>query len=96
MVTNRRGVTAKKETEKWLHGRGLHNPTVIICKDKGTLCKGLGADIIIDDSPDNLLDVYGASIKTKCVMFKRPWNVGYWGHFPGTVSTVREALSDIK
>jgi hypothetical protein len=68
---------------------------VIVTANKGLICKGLNADMIIDDSPDNLLDVFGASINTKCVLFKRPYNVGFHKYFFGTVDTIREAVKDV-
>jgi len=78
-----------------LKNYGITNPTVIITDKKGLICKGLEADIIIEDSPDNLLDVFASSIKTKCVLFKRSYNKGFWNYFFGTVDSVREALKDV-
>ena len=94
-ITSRLGGTAKPETEEWLAARGITNPTVIISSKKGLVCKGLEADVIIDDSPDNLLDVFGASINTKCVLFNRPYNVGYRNYFWGTCDSIREGLKNV-
>ncbi len=94
-LTNRAGKTAKQETEEWLSSRGITNPTVVVCRNKGTFCKAVGVDIIVDDLPDNLLEAFGASLGTKCILLKRPYNRGFWNYFFGTVSTVREALKDV-
>jgi len=94
-ITNRPGKTAKAESEEWLASRGIVNPTVIVSDKKGLVCKGIGIDIAIDDSPDNLLDIFASSHATKCILFKRPYNVGYWSYFWGTVTNVREALNGI-
>jgi len=94
-LTNRVGKSAKIEAEEWLASRNFPYPTVVICAKKGLFCKALDIDVIVDDSPDNLLDAYGASINTKCILFKRPYNQGNWDHFPGTVTSIREALCSV-
>lgn len=95
-ITTRSGATAKLESEQWLSERGMGCPTVIMApnkEDKGAICRVLGVDWMIDDSPDVLLKMPIAI--TKSAMVARPWNVGYNGYFNKTVSSVREALADV-
>ena len=91
-VTTRPGDTAKQQSEAWLRGNGVDNPTVVICGAKAAFCTAVHADIIIDDKPENLLN---QSYKVQTALFKRPYNEGYWDYFNKTVSTVREALADV-
>lgn len=85
--TKRPGFTAKRETEQWLRGHGFSNPTVVICEDKQSFCKAVGATMIVDDKPENLMGVEDIG-----VLFKRPWNARWRGHVP-EVDSYKEALN---
>ena len=52
----------------------LENSTVVNSdiEDKGTLCKRLGVDILIDDLPKNL--GYAEKAGIGCILYTAPWN----------------------
>lgn len=54
-VTNRRGLKAKLQTERWLEARGMYNPTVLLASNKIPILKSLGVDAFVDDKPETLL-----------------------------------------
>lgn len=56
-ITTRPGRDAKALTEGWLQWYGMENPTVLISGDKGSVAKGLGLNVFIDDKPENCNEV---------------------------------------
>lgn len=60
-ITNRfatPGPSPLHQTKDWLNiHAGIHNPNVIIAKDKGPVAQILELDAFIDDRPKNVLDV---------------------------------------
>lgn len=91
-VTNRPGPTAKQESEAWLGLHGYTGATVVVSGRKGEFCEAVGASLIIDDMPGNLLTQWSEVQKA---LFKRPYNKTYWNYFTKTVETVREALDGV-
>ena len=54
-VTDRPGVNPKRQTEKWLYGRGfIEYPTVILASNKATVVHALDLDMMIDDKPETV------------------------------------------
>ena len=72
-ITNRKGRTAKWQTERWLHKCGFPEPTVLLASQKGMLCNALNITHYIDDKIENCEDVRNNSVG-HCYMLKRPWN----------------------
>lgn len=94
-ITNRMGVQAKKQTERWF--RGMHrfeNATVLLSAAKGTMAIGLQLDAYIDDRWENALDV--SVTTTRTFLLNRPWNTEY-GNRPNVnrVSSVTDFLNQI-
>jgi uncharacterized HAD superfamily protein len=93
-VTSRPGRSAKQETEEWLKGHGFPSPTVVISSAhlKHKFCDAVGADVMIEDKPETLLDL---NHHTQTMLIKRPYNVGYWDYFNKTGESVREVLDHV-
>lgn len=91
-LTTRGGNTAKQESEAWLERYGFKSPTVVISGKKGEFCEAVGADILVDDKPGNLITQWTA---LQTALVRRPYNKSFWNYFSKTVDTVREALEDV-
>ncbi len=74
-VTIRSTAFAKNHAETWLMQQGIENPTVIIAQDKGSIIKGIKANVFIDDDFDNIFDTQFASPTTRCYLKMAKWNV---------------------
>lgn len=79
-ITSRPGHKVKHLTEVWLRWHGAENPTVIISNDKGSIAKGLELEVMIEDKPENLVDVARATYvpNSHCRLYltDRPYNRG--------------------
>ena len=53
-LTDRAGLNAKRQTEKWLYAQGIDYPTAILTRTKIPVLKALNADFFIDDKLDTL------------------------------------------
>lgn len=97
-VTNRFGLKAKYQTEKWLYGLGMDYPTVILSENKGPLLESLGADFFVDDKLSTIETVaaqYGATQKKMAIYLKdAPYNREGRTNSYKVVSSVKEALKD--
>jgi hypothetical protein len=52
------GATAQLQTQRWLEARGFHLPSVYVVQgSRGRIAASLGLDVIVDDRPENCLDV---------------------------------------
>ena len=52
------GSTAQLQTQRWLESRGFRLPSVYVVQgSRGRIAAALGLDIVVDDRPDNCLDV---------------------------------------
>ena len=52
------GATAQVQTQHWLEGKGFTLPSVFVVQgSRGRIAAALGLDIVIDDRPENCLDV---------------------------------------
>jgi 5'(3')-deoxyribonucleotidase len=76
-LTNRHGADVKGQTWRWLKKHGFSDPTILITSNlrgaKGSICAGLGIDIIIDDKPENLEHLPGC---TQGYLVERAYNEG--------------------
>lgn len=90
------GATAQLQTQLWLEARGFHLPSVYVVQgSRGRIAAALGLDVIVDDRPENCLDVAVES-KARAILI---WREGA-GQLPaaaqrlgiGVVKTVAECL----
>jgi hypothetical protein len=52
------GVTAQVQSQRWLESKGFTLPSVYVVQgSRGRIAAALGLDIVIDDRPENCLDV---------------------------------------
>jgi hypothetical protein len=52
------GVTAQLQTQRWLEAKGFSLPSVfVVQRSRGRIAEALGLDIVVDDRPENCLDV---------------------------------------
>lgn len=52
------GATAQVQTQRWLESKGFTLPSVYVVQgSRGTIAAALGLDFVIDDRPENCLDV---------------------------------------
>jgi hypothetical protein len=52
------GLTAQLQTQLWLESRGFQLPSVYVVQgSRGRIAAALGLDIVVDDRPENCLDV---------------------------------------
>ena len=52
------GATAQLQSQRWLESKGFALPSVYVVKgSRGRIAAALGLDIVIDDRPENCLDV---------------------------------------
>ena len=52
------GATAQVQSQRWLESKGFPLPSVYVVQgSRGRIAAGLGLDVVIDDRPENCLDV---------------------------------------
>ncbi|MQA31615.1 MAG: hypothetical protein GEU82_17570 [Luteitalea sp.] len=52
------GVTSQRQTQRWLQAKGFTLPSVFVVRgSRGRIAQSLGLDFVIDDRPENCLDV---------------------------------------
>jgi hypothetical protein len=52
------GATAQVQTQRWLESKGFPYPSVYVVQgSRGRIAAALGIDIVVDDRPENCLDV---------------------------------------
>ena len=57
-----RGVTAQVQSQRWLESKGFALPSVYVVQgSRGRIAAALGIDIVVDDRPENCLDVVADS-----------------------------------
>jgi hypothetical protein len=55
---NTRGATAQVQTQRWLESQGFTLPSVFVVQgSRGRIAAALDLDIVVDDRPENCLDV---------------------------------------
>ena len=66
-----RGAAAQVQTQRWLEARGFSLPTVYVVQgSRGRIAEALGIDIVIDDRPENCLDVVADSTARAMLMWR--------------------------
>ena len=90
------GATAQLQTQLWLESRGFHLPSVYVVQgSRGRIAAALGLDVVVDDRPENCLDV-AVECQARAILI---WRDGA-GQLPaaaqrlgiGVVKTVAECL----
>jgi hypothetical protein len=52
------GATAQVQTQRWLESKGFSLPSVYVVQgSRGRIAEALGLDLVVDDRPENCLDV---------------------------------------
>jgi hypothetical protein len=52
------GATAQVQTQRWLESKGFTLPSVfVVQRSRGRIAAALGLDVVVDDRPENCLDV---------------------------------------
>jgi len=65
------GETAQRQTQRWLAAQGFELPSVIVAREsRGKLAAALELDILVDDTPQNGVDVV-ADAKTRVILVSR-------------------------
>src|SRR4051812_4306453 len=65
------GATAQVQSQKWLEAKGFALPSVFVVQgSRGRIAQALGLDIVVDDRPENCLDVVTDS-KARAVLVWR-------------------------
>jgi hypothetical protein len=76
------GATAQLQTQRWLESKGFELPSVYVVQgSRGRIAAALGLDVVVDDRPENCLDVVVDS-KARAILV---WRDGDQ-QLPGTVS----------
>jgi uncharacterized HAD superfamily protein len=73
-ITSHRATDAHAATMQWLDAVGFHYDELYCSYDKVTRCVELGIDVLIDDSPVNL--VRAAEVGITPATIRHPWNAG--------------------
>jgi uncharacterized HAD superfamily protein len=71
-ITSHRDPRAHAATKQWLHDIGLRFDELYCSFDKVTRCGEIGIDLLIDDSPHNLLKALERGITVATI--RHPWN----------------------
>ncbi len=72
-VTSHRSGEAREATERWLDSIDMPYDDLHCSFDKVTRCAELGIDVLVDDSPVNLIRAAGEGIVAATIV--HPWNV---------------------
>jgi hypothetical protein len=66
-----KGATAQVQTQRWLEAKGFMLPSVFVVQgSRGRIASALGLDIVVDDRPENCLDVISDS-KARAILVWR-------------------------
>jgi len=67
------GATAQRQTQLWLESRGFQLPSVYVVQgSRGRIAAALGLDVVVDDRPENCLDV-AVDSKARAILI---WRAG--------------------
>jgi len=65
------GATAQIQTQLWLESHGFHLPSVYVVQgSRGRIAAALGLDVVVDDRPENCLDV-AVECKARAILIWR-------------------------
>jgi len=93
------GDTTQRQSQRWLQAHGFECPSVFVTGSRGRVAHALSLDAVLDDRPDNCLDVVTDSKATPFLI----WRHRRESLPPGvtqtriqTVSSIREALEHLE
>jgi len=93
------GDTTQRQSQRWLQGHGFECPSVFVTGSRGRVAHALSLDAVLDDRPDNCLDVVTDSKATPFLV----WRHRRESLPPGvtqtriqTVFSIREALEHLE
>ena len=67
------GGTVQRQTQRWLHANGFPLPSVyVVHGSRGHVARALNLDVVIDDRPDNCLDVVLESTAAAVLIWRGP------------------------
>jgi hypothetical protein len=67
------GATAQVQTQRWLQAKGFPLPSVYVVQgSRGRIAAALGIDIVVDDRPENCLDVIADSKARAVLVWRGP------------------------
>ena len=75
-ILSQRAERSVAATRRWLDDIGLCRHELWCGDDKVARCREIGIDLLIDDSPDNLLRAVDAGIRAATL--RHPWNHHLW------------------
>jgi hypothetical protein len=86
------GETTQVQSQRWLKAHGFDLPSVMVMRgSRGKVAAALSLDIVIDDRPENCLDVIADS-KAKPILL---WRLGAARMPPGIVGLAVESVSSM-
>ena len=66
------GATAQVQTQRWLQSKGFTLPSVFVVQgSRGRIASALHLDVVIDDRPENCLDVVMDSKRARAILVSR-------------------------
>jgi hypothetical protein len=88
------GATAQVQSQRWLEAKGFPLPSVFVVQgSRGRIAKALDLDIVVDDRPENCLDVITESTARAILVWRGAAEATSAQRLGiGTVGTVRECL----
>lgn len=94
ITTRPKGV--RRTTQEWLKARfHIETPNLILTHEKGAAAKCLELDIMVDDKPENLIDVLAArGTKCRCYLLTRPWNKSFTHSYITRVDSLEQVTLD--
>ena len=67
------GFTSQVQSQRWLESKGFSLPSVyVVQKSRGRIAEALGLDIVIDDRPENCLDIVTDSKARSILIWREP------------------------
>lgn len=83
------GLTTQVQSQEWLAAKGFRHPSVcVVTGSRGLVASALGLDAVIDDRPENVLDVALDSNARPILVWTRPLDaLPPMAHGPGIVVT---------
>lgn len=65
------GATSQIQSQRWLEAKGFHLPSVfVVTASRGLIAAGLTLDIVVDDTPENCVDVAADSRARTIAIFR--------------------------
>lgn len=65
------GATAQLQSQRWLEAKGFHLPSVyVVTASRGQIAAALTLDIVVDDTPENCVDVAADSKARTIAIFR--------------------------